>query len=216
MNYQQSVDAAEVAQLVQAWGTSPQERHRLTVDHPFLTGNHQRLVSDGRRAEICYVMHQGNPVDGVLLHTKTIYPQGAFRLPTGGIHQGEMVMETLTREIFEETGLTVGEGADEVRIDRWLGLQALQFQHTTLGECTFATYFFLVQMPQNGELNPQDPDEKIGGWQWRPAHELSLVAETLEQVGHVAPEWGDWGRFRALAHRFVGARIAELTPAESH
>jgi 8-oxo-dGTP pyrophosphatase MutT (NUDIX family) len=179
----------------------------LAVEDPFLTGDHQLLTSAGRRAEICYVMHQGDPAAHILLHIKTFYPEGAFRLPTGGIHVGEAVMDTLGREIYEETGMRVGTGPDQVQVEQFLGVLGYDFQHRTLGPVAFATYHFLVRMPAGGVLAPQDETESIGGWQWRPAGELNAVAEILDGVQLRSTVWGDWGRYRALSHRFVAAAL---------
>jgi 8-oxo-dGTP pyrophosphatase MutT (NUDIX family) len=198
-----SVDTEEWETLAREWGDAPRRHYTLDVAHPFLTGEHQMLVSDGRRAEICYIMHRGDPAEGVLLHIKAFYPDSAYRLPTGGIHNGEGVVATLRREIHEETGLTVGQAPDHVTVERFLGAVTYDFRHPTLGERTFATYHFLVRMPENGALNPQDATEQIAGWQWRPIVELSQVADRLADVRHTDSVWGDWGEFRALSHRFV-------------
>ena len=207
MNLLHSVDPEELAALRARWGNVPLEEAALQVAHPFLTGDHQMLVSAGRRAEICYVMHRGDPAEGVLLHIKTFYPPGAFRLPTGGIHTGEAVAETLAREIFEETGLTVGDGTDRVQVQRFLGILAYTLSHPELGAAPFATYHFLVRMPDGATLTPQDPEESIGGWEWRPASQLGAIADRLEKVGQESAAWADWGRFRALSHRFVARQL---------
>jgi NAD+ diphosphatase len=208
MQFVKSVEPAEIARLEQQWGPTPLQHERLAVDAPFLTGEHQLLVSNGRRAEICYVMHRGNPGEGVLLHIKTYYPAGAFRLPTGGIHEGESVIETLAREIEEETGLVVGQGADQVQVQRFLGTIAYEFDHRSLGStATFATYHFLVQMPAAATLNPLDPEENISGWQWCKPADLPQVAHFLQHVGALASIWADWGRYRALSHHFVAAAL---------
>lgn len=206
--YQAAVDPVELAALGRRWRALPVRQHRLAVDHPFLTGEHQMLVSDGRRAEICYIMHRGDPAAGLLLHIKTFYPAGAYRLPTGGIHLGESVEETLAREIYEETGLTVGGAESQVQVQRCLGVVVYALAHRTAGTTyPFATYHFLVQMPINGVPAPLDPGEQIGGWQWRRLAELGDVAARLETVGQSRHEWGDWGQFRALSHRFVAAQL---------
>jgi 8-oxo-dGTP pyrophosphatase MutT (NUDIX family) len=151
-------------------------------------------------------MHRGHVDDGVLLHVKTFYPNGAYRLPTGGIHEGEQVMETLAREIEEETGLRVGAGADQVQVQRCLGVVSYEMDHRSAGRSfAFATYHFLVQMPEHAVLAPRDATEQIGGWQWRRPEELAAVADFLEHIGLIDPDWGDWGRFRALSHRFVAS-----------
>jgi len=205
----QAVELAEVDALIRKYGPAPHRHHRLEVDSPFLTGTNQQLVRDGRRAEICYVMHRGDPGDGLLLHIKHFYPAGAYRLPTGGVQQGETVEATLVREIREETGLAIalnGEptGGPHVQVDRFLGLVSYDLAHRSAGRIfPFATYFFLVAAPPAVVLAPQDAEEQIAGWRWTPAGELSRVAATLEDVRQEVPEWGDWGRFRALGHRFV-------------
>ena len=154
------------------------------MDAPFLTGKNQMLTNRGRRAEICYVMHQGSPANGLLLHIKTFYPDGAYRLPTGGIQTGELVEDTLVREIYEETGLTVGAGANQAKVERLLGVLAYDLFHKQLGPVEFATYHFLVRMPEGAELQPQDEEESIGGWQWVPPQQLPDVAAVLANVMH--------------------------------
>lgn len=207
--YATAVDEAELAQLAQQWGTLRRERVRLEVGNPFLAGEHQLLLKDGRRGEICYIMHRGDPAEGVLLHIKTVYPEGAFRLPTGGIHMGEDVMSTLAREIAEETGLRVGPAPEQVRVQRLLGVVHYELAHRELARSfDFATYHFLVEMPRAAVLDPQDPEEMIGGWQWVPPGQLFAVADNLAQVGTRFPDWADWGRYRAICHRFVADCLA--------
>lgn len=208
MKLTQSVDQEELTELQVQWGPAPVETVTLAVRDPFLTGNHQLLTSNGRRAEICYVMHRGDPREGVLLHRKTIYPVDAYRLPTGGIHQGEPVLETLAREIEEETGLLVGATADSVLLQRFLGVVHYSLHQVDVGRTdSFATYHFLVQMPEGAILEPQDPDEMIADWRWIPAVELDSVADALAAVGGIAQDWADWGHFRAVSHRFVTRRL---------
>lgn len=202
-----AIDATELKQLAEEWGDVPLVHHELSVDHPFLSGDQQRLISDGRRAEICYVMHRGISADGVLLHIKTVYPSGAYRLPTGGIHQGESVLGTLVREIYEETGLIVGENVNQVRVEQFLGVISYRLRHRKMGSFNFATYPFLVRMPVNAKLKPQDPKEQIGGWRWRTPAQLQRVARLLEEVQQVDPQWTDWGRYRAHIHRFVATQL---------
>ena len=112
--YDRSIDPLEMALLVQQWGDFAVEQVALAVDDPFLTGKDQMLASNGRRAEICYVMHRGDPQAGMLLHIKTFYPEGAYRLPTGGIEIGESVIDTLGRG----GELSEGDGVTQARVGR--------------------------------------------------------------------------------------------------
>lgn len=209
--YTAALEADEMAALCATWGEQPVHHHELAVDHPFLTGENQLLVGRGRRAEICYVMHRGDPAAGVLLHIKTFYPTNAYRLPTGGVHVGETVMETLSREIEEETGMPVTDTADGVQVERCLGVLTYAMPHrraqTTFA---FATYHFLVRMPENGVLAPRDPEERIGGWRWCAPADLLGVADYLDAVGTWQAQWADWGHYRALSHRFVAQALAAL------
>lgn len=205
--YIKAVEKEEVAAIEQDLGAAPCVHVRLDVDDPFLTGNHQLLTSAGRRAEVCYVMHRGDPAAGVLLHIKRFYPDGAFRLPTGGIHEGERVLETLAREIAEETGLTVGAGEGDVRVERFLGLVHYTLSHRSQQRVhEFATYHFLVRMPAIARLQPKDPSEEIAGWKWVSPDKLEDVANFLDKVER--DDWADWGRYRAISHRFVAERLA--------
>lgn len=208
MDLDRPIDLEELDTLAAAWGSPARLSVALAVDSPFLTGPKQKLVSGGRRAEICFVMHRGSPAGGVLLEHVAYYPAGVFRLPTGGIQAGEGVMETLAREIAEETGLTVGDGPLCVAVERLLGVVDYTLHHATWGRAAYyATYAFLVRMPEGARLDPQDPEEQSADWRWLPARELAELADALEVVGAVAPQWGDWGRYRAVAHRFVAAQL---------
>jgi 8-oxo-dGTP pyrophosphatase MutT (NUDIX family) len=128
-------------------------------------------------------------------------------LPTGGVVVGERVQHALAREIWEETGLTAGDAPGQVRLDRFLGVLGYDLLHRQLGPVEFATYFFLVQMPQNAALEPQDADEHIGGWEWTTPEGLWRTADVLDRVHERSAIWADWGHFRAAGHRFVGGLL---------
>ena len=125
-------------------------------------------------------------------------------MPTGGIQPGEPVWDALVREIPEETGLEVGDGPDRVTVHEMLGVLSYEFVHMGLGQSfSFATYHFLVELPTGATLHPRDESERIDGWRWNAPCELLVVADTLDTLVERTPEWGDWGHFRALSHRFV-------------
>jgi 8-oxo-dGTP pyrophosphatase MutT (NUDIX family) len=211
MSLTQPIDPDELTALQRRFGPVPVQHEALSVSAPFLTENRQRLLKDGRRAEICYIMHRGEPDQGVLLHRKLFYPRAAFRLPTGGVEPGEAVWDTLLREIYEETGMAVvgsGLGPDVVAVERFLGVVAYDFHHRQLNRhFSFATYHFLVRAPAQAEPDPIDKTEEVDAWLWQPASHLATLTDTLAHLDAETPEWADWGRFRALSHRFVAARL---------
>lgn len=211
MQLTQPIEPEELADLGRRFGTVSYQHELLAVTDPFLTESHQRLLTDGRRAEICYVMHRGVPAHGILLHHKAFYPGPAFRLPTGGVDPGETVWDTLVREIYEETGLIVktGEdGAGDVVVEDFLGVVSYGFHHQRLDQhFSFATYHFLVQAPAQAEPHPLDETEKVDGWRWASPADLRTQAIVLASLDTTAPDWADWGRFRSLSHHFVADRL---------
>lgn len=218
--YHDAVDPTEIDALHRHFGDVAFVQNHLAVDTPFLDGEHQLLTSASRRAEICYVLHRGDPKDGVLLHRKIFYPPDAYRLPTGGIHQGEAVLETLVREIAEETSFFLDLSAYNlqqktpradvtvVALDSFLGTVTYEMPHCSQGRIhRFATYHFLIAAPAYAIPVVDDPEEHLAGWDWQPVGALYEIAARLEQVGADYPNWGDWGKFRALSHKFVAGRM---------
>src|SRR2546423_356546 len=83
-----------------------------------------------RRGEVVLaICSAGNKV---LLHTKSFYPDGVFRLLSGGIHPDESVESALLREAREETGL-------DVRIEKFVAL--IQYE-SGIRQHPFASYLF--------------------------------------------------------------------------
>ncbi len=146
-----------------------------SVDFPPLRG--------GRRGEVAMAIRR--PSGGILLQTKAFYPAGTFRLPTGGIKEGEDVEHALLREVHEESNLTV-------EIERPVAV----IEHTTAeGRAAFRSYLFLVR-ETGGELKVNDPDEQISGWDERDLDGLRAATVQLRALGGT---WQRWGHFRALA-----------------
>lgn len=148
-----------------------------------------------RQAEVVLVLQR--PDECVILQTKEFYPNGVFRLPTGGVKAGEDLVSAVGRELMEETGLPA-------RIRRFAGI--LRYHFRRHGEpMTRESYVFLLEAGA-GELRPQDEAEEIAGFREVPSEELKRVAAQLDGL---PGEWATWGRFRALVHRFVAARLVE-------
>jgi 8-oxo-dGTP diphosphatase len=145
-----------------------------------------------RTAEIMLLIVE----DGqVLLHTKKDYPSGIWRLPTGGIHEGESQRSTLLREVREETGLKVISARQ---------LATIRYRiKTARSNKRFVTHIWLVKA--NGKPSVQDRREGIVGFKKIPINGLPTTAAKLRRLesryaGTISGFWSDWGKFRAIEH----------------
>jgi 8-oxo-dGTP pyrophosphatase MutT (NUDIX family) len=149
-----------------------------------------QMVRRGRAGEVVLLLRRRN--GRYLVHTKGFYPQGAYRLPSGGIKPGEDLVEAVRREAAEETSL-------EASVEAFL---AIVQHHFARGDeqIDFTSYVFLLQ-ERGGALHPADEGEEITGFRELPLAGVVALAEELEAL---SPDWDDWGRFRASVHRVVG------------
>src|SRR3954447_11197826 len=78
---------------------------KVPLIQPALTSMDFPPLRSGRRSEVAMAIRR--PSGGILLQTKAFYPPATFRLPTGGIKDGEDVEHALLREVHEESTLAV-------------------------------------------------------------------------------------------------------------
>lgn len=182
----------ELADLIARYG-APLARAVTVGDDAFW-----RRQADGRSAEVCMVIRRPN--GALLTATKTFYPAGAYRLLTGGIEPGERVLDALSREVYEETGL-------EVRVRRLLAVVTYRPAGAAAADVRFTTFAFALD-EVGGTLGATDTAERLAGYrEIRPA-DLPAVAARLEALPNettadLGVTWRDWGRFRAVVHRAV-------------
>lgn len=145
------------------------------------------------------------PNGKLLVAIKTFYPRGAYRLPTGGIHHGERILDALIRETHEETGL-------DTVVRRFLATISYRGRSTPEASPLFHTFAFLLD-ELGGTLSPLDTSERIEGWREMSPAELRDQAAVLDRIAtegtaSIGGSWADWGRFRAVAHRAVADALA--------
>lgn len=181
-----AVSRRQRAAVEARFGPLPYLHHSLHLGSRFLDDARHRLVGTGRReGEVVLLLRRADR--RVLVHTKSFYPGGTYRLPSGGIRSGESVMDAACREAAEETGLTIGQACP-------VGLVSYLLRH---GSRRLFFHSWLVSGQVTGEAAPNDLGEHISGFRWVEPEALSQVADQLRTL---PPEWSDWGRFRALAH----------------
>lgn len=185
------IDETEISQLNADYG--PGDRRRISLEVSALGFDdwlRKMVTSPDRRGEAVLAIQR--PDGQMLLHTKRFYPQGIYRLPSGGVHPGEPVLSGVIRETKEETGL-------DVTVDRFLGTIEYEFCHAGR-QLPFVSYVFLVQA-NNNQPEVQDPEEQITGFCYVAAQGIRAVAAQLR--GALPSEWTDWGSFRAAPHDLV-------------
>jgi 8-oxo-dGTP pyrophosphatase MutT (NUDIX family) len=177
----------EVAELSAQYGKPEVRQVRVQADervHKFRFSK-----NSDRRAEVVFAIEDQS--GQVWTHTKANYPPNIFRLPTGGVHWDELVVEALLREVKEETGLPV-------EIVRFLGIIEYQFWHGSL-TAPFASYIFHLRSTCF-DCPTLQADEPIS--EFRPVLPVQL-RQLAGQLRGLAGERRAWGEWRAYAHDLV-------------
>ncbi len=141
------------------------------------------------------VMVVRRPGGCVLLSTKSFYPPGIYRLPTGKLEPGEDPERGFIRETQEETGF-------HPKTASRMGTILTTFVYRE--DKIFFPSFIFASEEIEGVPSPQDPDESITGF--LDADRLAL-AQVEKKLSHMDEPWKDWGHWRAAAHKFVLAYI---------
>jgi ADP-ribose pyrophosphatase YjhB (NUDIX family) len=185
------VNPEEVEALARQFGQPQRVACTMDVTDPTYE-RWARKISVGPvacRGEVIMVIVRPN--GSVLLHTKSFYPPGVYRLLSGRVLWRDAVEHTLHREVKEETSL-------DVTVEHFMGL--VEYQFRSQGRTVpFISYVFELR-EIGGELDCRDEGEGISAFREAPVGELSQVAAELEQL---EPQWQDWGNFRAVAHRLA-------------
>ncbi|MDQ2952202.1 MAG: NUDIX hydrolase [Chloroflexota bacterium] len=181
---------AELTELAERFGAP------LTIDATIDDRFDDPIRRKDRFGEVCMVIRRPN--GKLLLSIKTFYPRGAYRLPTGGIEDGERVYDALLREGHEETGL-------ELMVERFLA--RISYRGSSGAAPLFHTFAFLLR-ETGGTLGAIDTGEQIEDWREVETTELPAVADFLEHLASsgtrsIGGSWSAWGKFRAIAHRII-------------
>lgn len=133
-----------------------------------------------------------------LVHTKDFYPEGVYRLLSGGVHSGEDLVAAAHREAWEETGL-------RVQVERYLA----RVEHLFVADGArrlFVSHLFLLRAEHDAPPAAQDTGEAISGYRELSLRQVAALADALESLSGA---WAEWGRFRAVAHRLAGEVLAD-------
>lgn len=185
------IDEAEVAALGVAYGQPQRVQCQLQIGPELFQTRFNRL--DNRRGEVVLALER--PAGTLLLHSKTHYEAGIYRLLSGGINHGETVLAAVHREATEETGL-------HITVEKFIAVLDIAFCFGPIA-VPFPSYVFHVR-EAGGVLQPDL--REISDLVEIAPHELSQIAATLHNLD--GPQ-ADWGRWRALAHELVAEALQE-------
>jgi ADP-ribose pyrophosphatase YjhB (NUDIX family) len=181
------IDKTELHQLSVAYGQPEIRTIELAGDKYLFSTRLQR--SRNKRGEVVLAIER--PKQSVLLHRKSWYEPGVYRLLSGTIDWDEAVETALERELWEETSLSLGTA-------QFLGILDCVISYD-YQELSFVSYIFQLSRTE-GVLELPIDAEDISDFRDVAIGELPTVAENLRNVP--SPRAG-WGRWRALAHDFV-------------
>jgi ADP-ribose pyrophosphatase YjhB (NUDIX family) len=181
------IDEGELHQLSVAYGQPEIRTVGLAGDKYLFSTRLNR--SRNKRGEVVLVIER--PEQCVLLHRKSWYEPGVYRLLSGTIDWDEAVETALERELMEETSLSLGT-------THFLGILDCVISYD-YQEVAFVSYIFQLSRTEGVLKLPKD-SEDISDFRDVAIAELPAVAENLRNVP--SPRAG-WGRWRALAHDFV-------------
>jgi len=142
---------------------------------------------NNRRGEIVVLLE--NTKKHILLHTKPHYPNGVYRLLSGGIGRDESVEDGLEREVYEETGFKFNNF-------KFIGIVLFKLYFNNLS-IPFISYLFKIG-GLDREPVIQDKTENISGFKWIAHQDLMNI---YHQLINVPEEWKDWGLLRAIPHQ---------------
>lgn len=155
------------------------------------------VLGDATREEEVVMLLKND--DKYLLIRKEFYPEGIYRLPGGGIDDGETPEEALHREVMEEFNR-------EVSSLEYLGKYTykLSDSETTI---VFTSHCFLVEVPKEVDLKE---DEEHAGYKWIGLDEFPKYIKLIKTIPpheEGLKDWSAWGKFRALAFEFVESAL---------
>ncbi len=145
-------------------------------------------VTNDRRGEVVFCVIKDNKAITI---RSSEYPEGVFRMPTGGINYGENIEKAVIREVMEELGV-------KVNISKFEGVIKWTFLHRQK-HINFYSYLFILDY-ESGNLLEDALEDEVSEVKLCTNEELSGVANYLLTLQSF---WDDWGHFRYETTNFA-------------
>ncbi|MCR4436481.1 MAG: NUDIX hydrolase [Clostridiales bacterium] len=146
-------------------------------------------VESDRRGEVAFCVVRPN--GKVIIVTCSEYPEGIYRIPTGGVGYDENIIEAVYREAKEELGL-------DTEITDFLGVLKIKFRHGNEAVMFYSYLFILKEI--GGRLLLDASDDEVSEVREVDAEEL---AEAVDKLKAIEGMWHDWGMFRYETSRAI-------------
>ena len=144
----------------------------------------KELVNGDRIGEVVFAVQRPNG-KWICVRSKE-YPEGVFRIPTGGIKHGEDILEAVKREVHEELGLTA-------EIVKFIGTYTILFTHENDQVPFYSFLFHLKEL--SGRLLEDATDDEVCEVTEADCERLCALSQKLLTLEN---PWSDWGLFRNL------------------
>lgn len=142
----------------------------------------------------------------VLAHKKTFYPEGIVRMIGGGINDGEHPAEAATRELAEETGLSID-------LQKLVPLVHAEVTGHLPQHQTVQTSIFVFYAQVSQDLQPQDDIDQLAYLSDRDLNDLVKKYHDLPQTpldNQTLATWQDYGQIWGPVHAAALERVHEL------
>lgn len=153
----------------------------LCNDDTYFNKVNEAIKTD-RFGEVVFAVERPN--GRIIVITCDEYPDGVYRIPTGGIAYGEDIEKAAFREVKEELGL-------EVDIISFIGLAVITFMHKDKGINFYSFLFHLRET--GGRLLEDATDNEVSAI--KEADRL-VFEEVVQKLQCLPGKWKDWGVFR--------------------
>lgn len=181
------------AEFIDLCSKLPSEKNIMDITVRYASpGFYNRLKSSiqwDRRGEVVFCVIRPN--GKIITTTCSDYPDGIYRIPTGGIKHNEDIAEALFREVKEELGL-------EVKVRSFGGVVRIRFEH---GDDYLMFYSYLFILDEiGGNLLVDASDNEISEVK---EVDLEGLSKIVGMLGTIKGKWRDWGYFRYVSTNAV-------------
>jgi 8-oxo-dGTP pyrophosphatase MutT (NUDIX family) len=191
-------DSEEFMQICNEMGAKPYiEEITLNYKGSSFFKKVKKSVKEDRRGEVVFCVIRPN--GKIITVTCAEYPEGVFRIPTGGIGHKEDIIAAVFRETKEELGI-------ESEILMFGGALKIRFEYGTEYEMFFSYIFIMKE--KSGNLLVDAVDDEVSAIR---EVDLDGLEEIVKVLDGIQGQWSDWGKFRSVTTGAV-LRILRRNP----